>query len=423
MRTWVVAIVAAVMVTGCSPRQESFTCSDSASCGAGGTCEPGLNLCSFPNSGCTSGRAYGDLGGSNSGQCVGGGQPQPDGGIPDGPMADARLCFGDAPFTVCLAAAPTAPLTLTTAINTDTSNLCVATTSGGMGFCVVAGTTITVQSEGPTVRATGSKPLVLVASNSITVMSPLDVSSHHTTNPAANPETGAGADFTGCPAPATNPANGGGGAGGSFNGVGGSGAAAARANSAGGAPGVAIATVTALRGGCPGQDGEGAPADLGKGGHGGGAVLLIAGNSINVMAEINASGEGGRTGNRNTSGGGGAGAGGMIVLDAHTVTNSALLLANGGGGGEGSGENGAGADGSDPTTATAATGGSAIANGGDGGAGSAGIATSTGGPGLPGTVVTNLNGGGGAGGGGAGIILVPTGVTLGGTLSPLATIF
>jgi hypothetical protein len=288
-----------------------------------------------------------------------------------------------------------------------------------MGFCVVAGTTITVQSEGPTVRATGSKPLVLVASNSITVMSPLDVSSHHTTNPAANPETGAGADFTGCPAPATNPANGGGGAGGSFNGVGGSGAAAARANSAGGAPGVAIATVTALRGGCPGQDGEGAPADLGKGGHGGGAVLLIAGNSINVMAEINASGEGGRTGNRNTSGGGGAGAGGMIVLDAHTVTNSALLLANGGGGGEGSGRTALARMARtrrQPPRRLAAP---RL----DGGAGSAGIAAGAGGSGLPGAVVMNLFGGGGAGGGGAGIILVPTGVTLGGTLSPLVTTF
>lgn len=152
-------------------------------------------------------------------------------------LPDARACFGDAPFTVCLASAPSGPLTLTMAINTDTSNLCVATTSGGAGYCVLAGTTITVDSDGLTLRAMGSRPLVLVASDSITVKTSLDVSSHHTTNPSANPETGAGADFGGCPAPATNPANGGGGAGGSFNGPGGTGAAAARGGSLGGSPG------------------------------------------------------------------------------------------------------------------------------------------------------------------------------------------
>jgi hypothetical protein len=85
--------------------------------------------------------------------------------------------------------------TLITTINTDTSSLCVATTSGGTGSCVLAGTTITVTSEGPTFRATGSKPLVLVASDSITVMTILDVSSHHTAIPTTNPEAGAGADF------------------------------------------------------------------------------------------------------------------------------------------------------------------------------------------------------------------------------------
>jgi hypothetical protein len=427
MRTWVVAIVVAVMVTGCSTRLESFACTDDASCGVGGKCEPSFSLCSFANDAkCgPGGRTFGDLGGPNSGQCVGS-TPLPDGGTPDGSTVDARLCFGDAPFAVCLAAPPQGPLMLTTSINTDTSNLCVATTSGGTGACVVAGTTITVNSEGPTFRATGSKPLVLVASSSITVMNLLDVSSHHTANPITTPEAGAGADFNGCPAPTAMPSLGGGGAGGSFNGAGGSGVASARASSSGGAPGAAIATVTALRGGCPGQDGEGAPNDLGKAGHGGGGVLLVAGNSINLMAGINAAGEGGRGGLQNTAGGGGGGAGGMIVLNAHTVTNSAILLANGGGGGEGSGENTIGGDGSDPATiaiTTPAPGGALLANGGDGGVGSA---VAAGGPGSPGAVGTNVGGklgGGGAGGGGAGIILVPGGVTPGGMISPTATTF
>ncbi len=421
MRTWVVAIVAAVMVTGCGQRQDSFACTDDAACGPNGTCEPGFNLCSFTNPSCPSGRAFGELGGIYSNQCVGS-QPPPDAHPSDGSTADARLCFGDAPFTVCLAAAPSAPMTLTSSINTDTSSLCVATTSGGMGFCVVAGTTITVTSEGPTFRATGSKPLVLVASDSITVKSPLDASSHHTSNPTSNPEIGAGADSSDCPVLTTKPANGGGGAGGSFNGPGGGGSPAARTGSLGGAPGAGIAPITALRGGCPGQDGEGGTSDFGKGGHSGGAVLLIAGNTINVMAEINASGEGGQGGVQNTAGGGGGGAGGMIVLDAHTVTNSSVVLANGGGGGEGSSEGAAGGDGIDSSTTTPAPGGSMLPNGGDGGAGSAGIATA-GSPGLAGTIVNMLHGGGGAGGGGAGIILAPSGVTLGGMLSPPATTF
>jgi hypothetical protein len=133
--------------------------------------------------------------------------------------------------------------TTTSPFNTDTSSTCVATTSSAAGYCVLAGTTITVDcAEGPTLRATGSKPLVLVASDSIPVKTILDVSSHHTTNPTLNPETGAGANFSGCAAPVANPGNGGGGAGGSFNGAGGSGAASARGGSSGGSSMQQVAT-------------------------------------------------------------------------------------------------------------------------------------------------------------------------------------
>src|SRR5579872_777126 len=106
MATRVVAILAAVVVTGCSPRASSFMCTDDASCGAGGKCEPTFNLCSFPNEAqCgPGGRSFGDLGGSNSDQCVGGQPPIADAG-PDAPP-DARVCFGTAPFTFCFAAPP-----------------------------------------------------------------------------------------------------------------------------------------------------------------------------------------------------------------------------------------------------------------------------------------------------------------------------
>ena len=387
-------------------------------CGADGTCEPN-GSCSQADATCVSGRRYASDSGSLSGQCVTEIVTPIDASIDTPP--DAQLCFGEDPFVVCLAAAPSAPLTLSapTVLDTDSSTMCVATTSGGTGYCVIAGTTVTVEGEGRW-RATGTKPLVLVASDSITVSATIDVSSHHTTNPLTNPEIGAGADYSVCAAPTTAPTSGGGGAGGNFTGFGGPGGASAKGGSAGGVAGTVSAAAT-LHGGCPGQDGEGAAADRGKGGHGGGSVMLIAVNAINITAGITAAGEGGRAGLQNTSGAGGGGAGGMIVLSGRTVMNSGLLLANGGAGGEGSGENTAGADGADSTTIAAATGGSVVVNGGDGGSGSAGVAAGAGAPGAVGTVVTNLRGGSGGGGGGAGLIKAPVGAGLGQMISPAAT--
>jgi hypothetical protein len=423
MGTRFAAILAVMMVAGCGGYgAEVYQCGTGHECTAGATCEA-TGFCSLPDEDCgPGGRKYTDHSGDLSGTCVGGGLPI-DAGPDVGPPIDARLCFGNAPYTICLAAAPTAPLMLSTAtpLNTDTSNQCVETTSGGTGYCVLAGTTISFTGEGSW-RATGTKPLVLIASDSITVSAVIDVSSHHTANPATTPEAGAGADPT-CAAAATAPSNGGGGAGGSFTGGGGPGAASARGGSAGGTAAPA-ATVMGLRGGCPGQDGEGPGTDEGTGGHGGGAVLLLAANTINVTGGINAGGQGGRPGTQNTSGGGGGGAGGMIVLDAQTVMSSGLLAANGGAGGEGSGENTGGTAGSDSSGIGAATGGTsgaALLNGGDGGNGSAGAAAGAGAPGSVGTTVNNLRGGGGGGGGGAGLIKAPVGALLGTQISPLVT--
>ncbi len=335
---------------------------------------------------------------------------------PNIPPVDALACYGTDIVKICFASAPTQPLVISnvTTIDTMTSSICVATVSGGTNYCVVAGTSIMVNG---TLRATGAKPLVLIASDSIIISQLIDVGSHRTT-----PEfIGAGADPATCTA-GTPAGTRGGGAGGSFTGKGGNGGSAS-GGGAGGQPVNGITSITELRGGCPGQDGDGG----GKGtrGHGGGAVYLIAVNRIDITGPgINAAGEGGAPGAASggiSSGAGGGGAGGVIGFDAPTLTCSSLILANGGGGGEGSGVNASGTAGADPSTTASAiggTGGSSI--GGDGGNGSSGAAGGAGASGKNGSTLSGTDGGGGGGGGGAGLIKGPAG-SLGNNVSPDAT--
>jgi hypothetical protein len=328
------------------------------------------------------------------------------------PNVDAQTCFGTGLVGTCLQTAPTAPLTISisTMINTDSSSMCAPIVSGG-NYCVLAATTISVEAP---LRATGSRPLVLVASDSIAVSNTIDVGSHR----GVTSETGAGADPATCAA-GTLPGKGGGGAGGTFAGTGGTGGNAGA--NAGGTPAL-VTAVTELQGGCAGQDGQGAAA--GVKGHGGGAVFLIAGNTIDVRGGINAAGEGGSGGANTDSGGGGGGAGGMIGLDAPMITGSGLILANGGGGGGGSSSNNPGGAGSDPSSISAAPGGNgAVANGtpfgGDGGDGSAGLLA---GPGVNGANdAIDTTGGGGGGGGGAGLVKAPATANLGTQVSPPAS--
>ena len=412
MGTRVVAIVAALMVAGCSPQRTLFACTDNTSCG-GGFCETS-GFCSFTDPSCPSGRRFGDLGGPN-GQCVD--QPPPDAG-PDAPP-DARVCFGTAPFTVCFTTPPTGAIdvSMATTFNTDTGTVtgtqlnCANPMSGGTGYCVLAANTITINQS---LRATGTKPLVLVAVDSISVAMSIDVASHRM---GAMDSLGAGADpTTGCNAgtpPGAATGGSGGGAGGSFIGAGGSGGVGGGGGTSG-VHGLAISLGTVLHGGCPGQDGAGG--GRGARGHGGGAVFLIAGNSITVGGTINAGGEGGEGATATADGGGGGGAGGLIGFDATTITVTGTLIANGGGGGEGS-SNQTGNPGSDVSMTTAAPGGTnGSGPGGDGGAGSAGGAGGTGTVGQDGSG----GGGGGGGGGGAGLIKGPP-ASLGTKVSPAAT--
>jgi hypothetical protein len=426
MGTWLVALAAVVTVTGCGQTLKEFACGPEKSCGPGGTCET-AGFCSFEDSSCPSGRRYGDLGGP-SGDCTPGGGPQqqvdaaidgPPDGRPDAPPDAMEFCYGAAPFTICLLAAPTKAIDIeanTTfdtvtgiSVPADPTLSCAQTFRGGAGYCVLVGTTITL---GSGFRATGAnKPLVLLASDTINISATLDVASHRTPTETI----GAGGDPGGnaCAAGTVPVVTGnGGGAGGSFNGTGGAGGAGGAVGATGGTAGSATAVVNVIRGGCPGQDGAGA--NKGLRGHGGGAVFLIAGNSINVSSTINAGGEGGGGASPADSGGGGGGAGGMIGFDALNIAVSGIIIANGGSGGEGSGTGSTGSNGTDSAAVGAAHTNGNSGNGGDGGDGSAGAAAG------PGTKGADGNGGGGGGGGGAGFIKGPA-AKLGNNVSPAAT--
>jgi hypothetical protein len=350
--------------------------------------------------------------------------PPIDAGV-DAPTDAQDLCYGTGIVKICLDAAPTEAINIVDAkaIDTGDVNMCSATKSGAAGYCVIVGTTITIDN---TVRGVGSKPLVFLASDSITSSATgiVDVGSYRL-RLAGAPETGAGADPATCPAGTLPTTLGGGGAGGSFAGTGGAGAGGDGMNN-GGTAGTAIVAFPDLRGGCAGQDGHAAtPGDRGLRGHGGGAVYFIAGNKIELAGDVKAGGEAGGGGVANQAGGGGGGSGGMIGFDAPTITVTGSLIANGGSGAEGCSNGGArGIAGTDATTLAAAT--FALVNqasnsGGNGGNGSAVAAGGPGLPGLPGDGSGNEPGGGGGGGGGAGLIKAPATANLGTKVSPART--
>jgi hypothetical protein len=352
------------------------------------------------------------------------------------PGTKPTSCYGSADGLlgrVCLAAAPTAPVTLAAGSTVNTSVVgagnCTeirAQAAGGPPLCIVAGTAIDVGGGAP-VRAIGPNPLVVIAVQTIVVVGALDASSRIGDAAGA---TGAGArTASSCAATGIDGASsssgssgggGGGGAGGSF---GGSGAAGGngKAGAAHGNPAMPGSTGL-LVGGCPGgRGGHGAgncpvgqtPCGGGPGGSGGGAIYLIAGGSIAVEGVLDASGQGGaggRNGLSNSGGGGGGGAGGFIGLDAPRITITGSVFANGGGGGGGAGASpdDLGQAGADPAAAGVAGPGGlggldhgAGTAGGNGGAGATGKAAPA--IGKPGTGPDSA---GGAGGGGAGIVRI-----------------
>jgi len=337
---------------------------------------------------------------------------------------DDPTCFGPAgSYQICIQTVPTTPVTLAAGtLNTDTaanggSPLCATTAPMGWTMnqpdaCFVMGTTITIPT-GTTVKATGPRPLVLLATDTLSIAGTLDVSSH--IGASSGPASNVGCASFG-PAPVSG-SGGGGGAGGGFMSIGGAGGTGNGGASAGGSALGPSAPPAALRGGCDGQHGGGGGGvnNAGSVGHGGGAVYLLAGNLLDLTnGTIDASGSGG-TGGDNFTGGSGAGAGGMIELSATTYTKNATtrLFANGGGGAGGADSNSSGGSGADPTApaiTTVANGGMG-GGGGNGGKGFAGLTQAT--VGAPG----GGNKGGGGGGGGGGFIQAKVVSITGTTLS------
>jgi hypothetical protein len=332
-----------------------------------------------------------------------------DSGTPNGPR-----CFGSF-VTVCfttLADVPTKSVMVLDDLPIDTGSwsMCDQHNDQMTKYCVVAGTSFTL-SPSKTIRAYGSKPLVLLSTSTMTLpaLSTVDVSSNRLNDSTDPKAKGAGANPAACATNAgTPPEMAGGGYGGSFGGKGGDGERLSGAQATSGIAAAALsAPPTLLRGGCSGGNGDNTG---GAGGSGGGVVALIATTSILLDGTINASGAGGHGSPATKSGGGGGGSGGMIVLDSPSITGTAgtgPLFANGGSGGQGGTGGGApatGDDGTEPAApSTAATGGNNTTgrDGGSGGTGSSGTR-------LIGTNAGNTpagpNGGGGGGGGGAGFI-------------------
>jgi len=317
-------------------------------------------------------------------------------------------CHGSGAYRLCYPNEPTTGVALGTNIDTDGGAPCEAaqptgwTGQGQPTVCVVRGTTIT---QSGTTTVTGSRPLVLAATTSISIAT-LDVSSRRGDANLGPASPSAAAQCSGF---LQTPGVGAGGAGGSFMSIGGDGGIGNGGSFAGRAANQLGTPPTALRGGCHGQLG-GNGDETGKGG---GAVYLVTGGTLSISGGINASGSSGR-GGTTRSGGSGAGSGGMVVLFAASISaNTAEVIANGGGGASGGDNNTNGNDGSDPSLATPTTpaaGGPAGGGGGAGGNGRAGVTMATAGSGTG-----NPNDGGGGGGGGGGYVksnLVLTGATV-----------
>jgi len=248
-------------------------------------------------------------------------------------------------------------------------------------------------------RLTGPNPVILAVLTTVEIQGQLLVngSSAGGGGPGpggftAGPNPGPGAGQA--PLGAGDPYASGGGA--SYCGIGGTGGAPSGNVAMAGMP-YGNATITPLIGGSAGGAGDSLSA-------GGGAIQIVAGQSITVYpyGGINAGGGGGV----NIDDYAGGASGGAILLEAPTVTIDGNLGANGGGGMS------AFSSGADATAnATAAPGGSPY-----GGAGSAGTTIN----GTAGTASTGANQVGG-GGGGAGRIRINTAsgsATITGIVSP-----
>jgi hypothetical protein len=275
--------------------------------------------------------------------------------------------------------------------------------STGEPVCVIAAASIAIPNA---LVVRGSRPLVLISGDTITISAIVDASSTQIRSGAGSQ----GNNDCGTNGNGDSATNGGaGGAGGTFGYRGGfpqgGGSVAGSAHAS-----ELVVPLVDVRGGCSGAT-AGLSTTTGgtraRGGTGGGALYLIAGSRIDVTTSgvINASGAGGG-GGPIRGGGGGGGAGGLIALDAPTVAVSGQLFARGGSGGSGGSDMTAGSHGNEAVDATTTTAGPLSASPGSGS-----------GPGWPGCGGPNgmaggnnaggtATAGGGGGGGACGYIFV-----------------
>jgi hypothetical protein len=290
-----------------------------------------------------------------------------------------------------------------------------------------------------TARVIGTRPLVVIASDTIAIDGVLDAGAllHQSGAGGGLPASGDRPGVQGAHDQTYCDAGGGGGgqatAGGTGGGATGTGNVSGETcNATGGVAGGVVGdnAITVLAGGSGGGPGRGGAsgnvdACVASGGAGGGAVQLSSATAVAIAGEVSVGGGGGRggvgtdnTNCTNRGSGGGGGSAGSIVLQAPSIIVSAgaYVVAHGGGGGGGATVGTDGLDGGDGATAAGAAGLGAASYGSDGGAGGSGTAPSDG--------ATNTvgDGNGGGAGGAAGRIAIyrpSSGTTmLLGTLSP-----
>ncbi len=315
---------------------------------------------------------------------------------------DDLVCFGANASAVCFDSPPTGNVNISGQIDTDGAS-CLATQPSGWTVaqdpaCFIAGANITVSGSTTVI---GTRPLVLVATNTLSVSANLDAASHEggTTGPGTPPATCAGT------APQNNGNGAGGGAGGSFLTIGGAGGSGDNGNANGGTPAAIVAAPAKLRTGCAGQKGGNATGSQGgAGGKQGGALYLVSGGNMTIANNIfiNVSGAGASASNTQ-AGGGGGGSGGMLQIfcgGTLSTSNNTKLVANGGGGSGGGSNSSGGGVGGDPVPSTETS----PAFGGSGGGGNGGPGFAVGSPAAPGSPGGNNDAGGGGGGGGGYIL-------------------
>ena len=241
--------------------------------------------------------------------------------------------------------------------------------SGAEQAAVLVVEGLTIEAEA-TLRATGTRPLIIASLGDVSIRGELDVSSTRAgmqgagANSIACTESSSGlpgvSDST-----TTHGPGGGGGSLGDRGGNGGHGMAGGSSFASGGIGGMprlglANDIAVAVFGGCQGGDGTTAGGGGGvAGGASGGAIQVSSCGTITVHddAVIRASGAGGAGGATMLAGGAGGGSGGYIGLDApKLVFHNATIVANGGAGGGGatnSGTSDGGEDGPDSTSPAA----------------------------------------------------------------------